>query len=268
MTDQIPLGQATTYPDRYAPDLLYAIARTDSREALGIGAALPFGGVDVWNAWELTWLNADGVPQVAVAQLQVPATAPNIVESKSLKLYLNSFAMDAHSTAESLRAVIKRDLSACVNDDVDVTLRFADDPFTIDVLPGTCIDQEPARCDNYAVDANSLRAGHAVVNESLHSHLLRSLCPVTGQPDIGSIVISYAGPRIDPEGLLHYIVSYRNHSDFHEACVERMFLDIKARCNPDKLSVHALYQRRGGIDINPFRSNTAEPPPNLRLWRQ
>lgn len=268
MTDQIPLGQATSYPDHYSPDLLYAIARTESREALGLGPELPFHGSDVWNAWELTWLNPDGVPQVAAAEIRVPATSPNIVESKSLKLYLGSFAMTPYSDADAVSALIRKDLTDCTRTDVAVALSRADGDHAIHQLPGSCIDLTPTRCKAYEIDPGSLSTSEETAEECLHSHLLRSLCPVTNQPDIGSVLISYAGQRIDPAGLLQYIVSYRNHNDFHEACVERMFVDILEKCQPQKLSVHAAFQRRGGIEINPFRSNFEVDPPNLRLWRQ
>lgn len=268
MTDQIPLGQASNHPDRYSPDLLYAIARTDSREALGLGTDLPFSGCDIWNAWELTWLDANGLPQVAVAELRVPADSPNIVESKSLKLYLGSFAMTRLGSSDELVAKISKDLGQCSGSDVTVTLRSASNDFGIDTLPGACIDSPGVSCDAYEVNADFLAASREIVEESLHSHLVRSLCPVTNQPDIGSVLVSYRGPRIDPAGLLQYIVSFRHHNDFHEACVERMFMDITERCRPEQLSVYACYQRRGGIDINPFRSNYEGIAPALRLWRQ
>ena len=268
MTDQIPLGRATSHPDRYAPDLLYAIARIESREALGLGAELPFFGSDTWNAWELTWLDPAGVPQVAVAQIRVPATSPNIVESKSLKLYLNSFAMTSFASANELRGTIREDLRGCIGTAVDVILQSNSADFSISQLPGVCIDAAVASCDTYEVNPELLRVGDDIVEESLHSHLLRSLCPVTDQPDMGSVLISYAGRKIDPAALLQYIVSYRHHNDFHEACVERIFVDILEHCRPEHLSVRAYYQRRGGIDINPFRSNFEDAAPKLRLWRQ
>ena len=268
MTDQIPLGQATSYPDQYSPDLLYAIARTESREALGLGPQLPFHGSDIWNAWELTWLNPDGVPQVAVAEIRVPTTSPNIVESKSLKLYLGSFAMTRYNGMDTVAAVIRNDLTACSGAEVSVTLSGVAGHHAIHELPGTCIDSTPACCEAYEIDPGLLSTGSEIAQESLHSHLLRSLCPVTNQPDIGSVLVSYTGRRIDRAGLLQYIVSYRNHNDFHEVCVERIFIDILEKCQPQKLSVYAGLQRRGGIDINPFRSNFEDEPPRLRLWRQ
>ena len=262
----LPLGRATDYPQKYAPEVLCAIARRNGREPLGISGALPFTGIDTWNAWELTWLGDNGKPQVATAQIVVPAESPNLVESKSLKLYLGSFAMTRFRTAERMAETIADDLSECAAAPVRVTL----DPNTaIGTLPGECIDTLDAECAEWEVDANLLEADAACeVEEHLHTHLLRSLCPVTGQPDIGSVLVTYTGPRIDRASLLRYVVSFREHSDFHEACVERMFVDIEAQCRPTALSVYARYQRRGGIDINPFRTNAGHTPDNLRLWRQ
>jgi 7-cyano-7-deazaguanine reductase len=268
MTTKIPLGQATGYPDQYSPDLLYAIARTDSREALGLDADLPFHGIDIWNAWELTWLDDNGLPQVAVAEIRVPATSPNIIESKSLKLYLGSFAMTRFFAVDDVAAAIRKDLSGCTASEVAVDLQVGSDTKAIDALPGHCIDGLDVECDQYDVDATLLSSGSEIVSESLHSHLLRSLCPVTNQPDIGSVLVTYRGPQIDRAGLLQYIVSFRSHNDFHEACVERMFVDISERCRPETLTIQACYQRRGGIDINPFRSNFEAAAPNVRVWRQ
>ncbi|NOR37499.1 MAG: NADPH-dependent 7-cyano-7-deazaguanine reductase QueF [Woeseiaceae bacterium] len=271
MTQKNPLGQTTAYPEQYSPDLLYAIARIDARKALGLGGDLPFHGTDIWNAWELAWLRDNGLPQVATAEISVAADSVNLVESKSLKLYLGSFAMTRFESAADLAAVMTRDLTACAGTDVTVVIHgpSAPDSAAVARMPGHCIDDRVAACDTYEVAPEFLSANtDELVTEDLHSDLLRSLCPVTNQPDIGSILISYRGPRIDREGLLRYIVSYRQHQDFHEACVERMFLDIRERCKAEQLTVYARYQRRGGIDINPFRSNFEATAPNTRLWRQ
>ena len=269
---KIPLGRDTDYPDNYAPELLFPISRSDAREPLGLSGALPFSGVDIWNAWELSWLGGSGQPAVATAEIVVPADSPSIVESKSLKLYLNSFAMSRFSTVLDVTETLNKDLGACVGCEVIVRVLpiVATESREVSRLAGICLDSMSAACTNWNVDAGLLGAdGGGMVTEDLHTHALRSLCPVTSQPDTGSLQISYRGPKIDHESLLRYIVSYRQHSDFHEACVERMFLDIMARCSPEKLSIHARYQRRGGIDINPFRSNDPnEQPQNLRLWRQ
>ena len=271
MTKNSPLGQATAYPDHYAPDLLYAIARIDARNALGLPSKLPFHGTDIWNAWELTWLDMSGLPRVATAEMSISADSTNLVESKSLKLYLGSFAMTRFESAAAVAAALTSDLTACTGADVDVAIHGPSSPDSAHVarMPGRCIDNIMSACDTYEVSPEFLSANaRDLVAEDLHSDLLRSLCPVTNQPDIGSILISYRGPRIDHEGLLRYIVSYRQHQDFHESCVERMFTDILERCGSEQLTVYARYQRRGGIDINPFRSNFEAAAPNTRLWRQ
>lgn len=271
MTTKNPLGQATVYPDQYSPDLLYAIARIDARKALGLDADLPFHGTDIWNAWELTWLDNEGLPQVATAEISVAADSVNLIESKSLKLYLGSFAMSRFECAADVAAALTSDLTACTGADVDVAIHGPSSPDSAYVarMPGHCIDDMMSACDTYEVSPGFLSADTGdLAGEDLHSDLLRSLCPVTNQPDIGSILISYRGPRIDREGLLRYIVSYRRHQDFHETCIERMFMDIRERCGAEQLTIYARYQRRGGIDINPFRSNFEATAPNTRLWRQ
>lgn len=271
MTEEMPLGRATAYPEQYSPELLYAIARTDSRASLGLGAELPFHGADIWNVWELTWLNSGGLPQVATAEISVPAESASIIESKSLKLYVNSFAMTKYNSSVDVVAAIAKDLSACAGADVGVQICRPSSlgNAAIGRLPGHDLDTLEVGCETYEVCPEFLSADSAdIVAEDMFSNLLRSLCPVTNQPDGGSVMISYKGPRIDREGLLRYIVSYRQHNDFHESCVERMFIDILSQCNPERLTVYARYQRRGGIDINPFRSNYEASAPNARLWRQ
>ena len=270
-TPKLPLGENSAYPNTYAPHVLVPIAREESRKECGLGRNLPFHGTDIWNAWELTWLGQGDTPVAATAEIRVPASTPNLIESKSLKLYLNSFAMTHFIDFDNVAATIATDLSASAGDDVDVRLNAIAkfDNKEASELSGVCIDSLSAQCSNWHVDANLLQADDAnIVEESLHTHLLRSLCPVTGQPDIGSLQLHYVGPKINPTSLLQYVVSFREHNDFHEACVERMFVDIKKQCGPEKLSVYARYQRRGGIDINPFRSDFEDCPGNLRLWRQ
>jgi 7-cyano-7-deazaguanine reductase len=267
----LPLGRETDYPHKYAPEVLCPISRRETRAALGLTDKLPFAGVDIWNAWELTWLGSGNLPGVATAEIHVPADSPNIVESKSLKLYLNSFAMSSFASGTAVAGTIARDLSACVGTPVRVSVlpvsgTEARQPAR---LAGSSLDDLEISCTDWEVNADLLRADpSSIVTEDLHSHLLRSLCPVTAQPDIGSLQISYRGPRIDHAGLLRYIVSFREHSDFHEACIERMFVDLLDRCDCQKLTIHARYQRRGGIDINPLRSNSGEAALNRRLWRQ
>jgi 7-cyano-7-deazaguanine reductase len=283
MTENSPLGTTTEYPQRYSPEQLFGIARAENRAALGLATAMPFHGVDIWNAWELTWLASNGLPQVACVEVRVPADSPHIVESKSLKLYLGSFTMTEFASEGAVADALRNDIGACVGTDVEVRL-VRPETFSVEsigVLAGDCLDDRGVACDTWQVDAGLLRLDKQVdkpadkqpddppiVAETLHSHLLRSLCPVTGQPDCGSVMIEYQGPRIDRDSLLKYIVSYRQHADFHENCVERMFLDILERCKPAELTVYARYQRRGGIDINPIRSNTRLTPVNTRLWQQ
>jgi len=264
--NELPLGKPTSYPDRYAPDLLFPIPRAESRARLGIGDRLPFDGADFWPAWELPWLTPSGKPAIAAAEIRVPASSPNIIESKSLKLYLNSFAMTIPDHDAGPAATIARDLSDCAGADVDV--RFVETS-TITPLPGATLDDRAVSIDTYEVDAALLEVDADTTEaKTWHSGLLRSLCPVTAQPDFGSVIVHYEGPRIRPDSLLRYIVSFRQHQDFHEACVERMFRDITERCAPERLTVYARYQRRGGLDINPFRSSFETTPPVIRAWNQ
>lgn len=265
------LGQATDYPVAYAPHLLFPIARAQGRRELGLGeGALPFHGVDVWTHYEVSWLDARGKPRVAVAEIRVPAASPCLIESKSMKLYFNSLNFERFDDAGSFCAVVQKDLSAAAGAPVAIALlpaaaaghAFAD-------LPGECLDELDVACDAYEVDPGLLRADPGrEVAETLHSHLLRSRCPVTHQPDWASVMIDYQGPALDRAALLAYLVSYRNQSDFHEQCVERIFMDLMARCRPRALTVYARYTRRGGIDINPWRSTGAGEPPAARQARQ
>ena len=268
---KLPLGKTVDYPDEYAPDVLFPIAREEARSALGLNDRLPFHGVDTWNAWELTWLDASGRPTVATATMLLDASSPNIVASKSLKLYLGSFAMSRYENAADVEHVIAADIANVVGAAVDVTLHIGPNPAMamLASLPGRCIDDLPIEGLTEDVDSSLLRCtANSPADGELHSHLLRSLCPVTGQPDYGSLLVRFEGAAIDPSSLLAYIVSFRRHNDFHEACVERMFVDILAECRPQKLTVSARYTRRGGIDINPFRTNFRDTADNGRLWRQ
>jgi 7-cyano-7-deazaguanine reductase len=267
----LPLGLETDYPHKYAPEVLCPIPRSTSRDDLGLTGTLPFAGIDIWNAWELTWLGPNGLPQVATAEISVPAASPNIIESKSLKLYLGSFAMSQYDSATAVSDVIARDLGECAGAAVSVDVQpvSATEARGAARLAGTCLDTLDVTCSEWEVNPDLLHADAGEhVREDLHTHLLRSLCPVTAQPDIGSLQISYCGPRMDRAALLQYVVSFREHNDFHEACIERMFVDLLDRCACEELTLHARYQRRGGIDINPVRSNSREKPLNLRLWRQ
>jgi 7-cyano-7-deazaguanine reductase len=266
-----PLGRPARHPDRYAPSLLYPVPRHPQRAALGLAARLPFTGVDVWTAYELTWLDAMGKPQVALATLEVPAESPSLVESKSMKLYLGSFAQTNFAGMTEVAAAIERDVSATTGARVVVTLRgpAAFDAQTIRELAGESLDSLQIACDTYDVEPGFLAADHERVEETLTTRLFRSVCPVTAQPDIASVQVSYRGMRVDREGLLRYLVSYRRHAGFHEHCVERIFVDLAARCGCEQLSVLARFTRRGGLDINPFRTNAgAAAPANVRTARQ
>lgn len=272
MADNL-LGKTTQYVDHYAPELLYPIARSISREALGLAGDLPFQGVDRWNAWEVSWLNPQGKPAVAVGVIEFPASNPNLVESKSLKLYLNSLNGMRYASAVEVASLVRRDLETASGGPVSVTLAPVDEsgPVPMKGLGGRCIDELDVTIEDYAVNPDLLRLAadsSGVIEETLHSHLLRSNCPVTGQPDWASIVVTYQGPRIDEASLLKYLVSFRNHDDYHEQCVERIYVDVKARCQTEALTVQAFYTRRGGLDINPFRSDWQDPPPHARLLRQ
>ncbi len=268
-----PLGKATDYPNRYAPELLYSIPRQDKRSELGIADdALPFVGEDLWNAYELSWLNTRGKPVVAVGNFRIPADSPNLIESKSFKLYLNSFNQTAFDSIEAVAAILLQDLSAAAGKPIQLALEplAARPQAAIGIPPGIMLDDLDIACTAYQPAPEQLNnEGGPAVEETLFSHLLKSNCLVTGQPDWAMVVIRYRGRPIDRAGLLRYIVSFRNHNEFHEQCVERIFTDILRRCAPESLAVHARYTRRGGLDINPFRS-TGEygPPGNTREIRQ
>ena len=269
MSAKSPLGERSSYQGPYSADLLHPIAREDNRRTLGLGAELPFHGEDIWNAYELSWLDDRAKPQVATAEFRVPYDSPNIIESKSMKLYLNSFSMTQYEAGEEVAETIAADLTRTAGAQVGVNLKPITETEDLSGLPGTCIDDNDVDCESKTVDSSLLECTAAeAVEEELHTHLLRSLCPVTGQPDMGSLLVRYQGRRIDPNALLRYVVSYRNHDDFHESCIERMFLDIKRQCSPEALTVYARYNRRGGIDINPFRSDFETTAANTRLWRQ
>ena len=258
-TGQSPLGREVAYPQRFDAGLLYPIARTLGRSAIGIDAGLPFIGVDRWHAYELSWLDMRGKPRVATATFEVPADSPNLVESKSLKLYLNSCNAARFADGEALRLQVEADLSAAAG--APVTMAFGLPAMQPDA--GDSIDALEVDIDRYGPpDASLLAADDAEpVEETLRSALLKSNCPVTGQPDWADVTIAYAGPRIDRAGLLRYLVSFRDHAEFHEQCVERIFIDLVARCRPHWLSVQARYTRRGGLDINPWRATPGLPAP-------
>ena len=258
-----PLGHATGYPDTYDATLLFPVPRAPQREEIGLAGALPFTGADVWTAFELTWLDPHGKPAVAIASFEVPVASPAIVESKSVKLYLGSFAQSRFANAAAVSAAIVRDLSAAVGAQVTLELvaPAAFRALRIAELPGASLDDLPIAADRYVVDPALLVVTGPVVAETLRTDLFRSVCPITGQPDYASVAVAYSGPRIDRAALLRYLVSYRTHPGFHEHCVERIFVDVAAVCRSDALTVHARFTRRGGIDINPFRTNAGLPVP-------
>lgn len=274
-----PLGKSVAaYRDTYAPELLFPISRTPKRLEIGITTdnaqgRLPFLGADLWTAYELSWLTPRGKPEVALATFTVPCDSPAIVESKSLKLYLNSFNMTRFDSAEAVRETLVRDLSAATGVRIGVKLVAPEafDAQPIQELSGLCLDRMDIDCDTYQPAPELLTAAfdELPVTETLTSNLLKSNCLVTGQPDWGSVQITYSGPQIDQAGLLRYLVSFRGHNEFHEQCVERIYMDILTRCQPVKLQVYARYTRRGGLDINPWRtSHPAAAPANVRNARQ
>jgi len=276
MPSRIPLGRNAEYPTKVDASVLFPVARAAAREPLGIDvASLPFAGADIWNAWELSWLDTRGKPCVAVAELRMPCDSPNIVESKSLKLYLSGYAMARFDDAALVRDCIERDVSRCVGAEVEVALSgpadfgrlqaadFAGEPLDEQALD--IVDYTEPRAEHLRVQPQ-----RRLVEKALFSHAFRSRCPVTGQPDSASVQIRYRGMPLDRAGLLRYLVSFREHADFHEACVERMFVDIQRQCAPLQLLVYARFLRRGGIDINPWRATPgfAATLANLRGTRQ
>lgn len=268
-----PLGKPAEYGGSIDAGLLFPIARANQRQSLGIGETLPFLGVDIWNAYELSWLDARGKPRVALAEFRVPAESPNIIESKSFKLYLNGYAQSRVPDTDTLRKQLAADLSAAAGAPVSVELMTptSRQSASIENLEGEVIDDLPIEIHEYGPPNPALLHSNpeAVVEETLVSHLFKSNCPVTGQPDWASLQVHYTGPRLGRDGLLRYLVSYREHADFHEHCVERIFQDILASCGPSRLSVYARYTRRGGLDINPFRTTPGWLlPGNTRTSRQ
>ena len=269
----LSLGKPTHYQDQYDPTLLYPIPRHLKRDELDLGEVLPFDGVDIWNAYELSWLNPQGKPIVAMGEFRVPADSPQLIESKSFKLYLNSLNQTRFNDFAAVRLTLAHDLSAAAGTPIEVTL-FAAPEFNaraFSQLPGQCLDGQDIAVNDYQLNPQVLEGAanpDAIITKTLHSHLLRSNCLITNQPDWGSVLIHYHGPRIDPEALLRYLISFRRHNEFHEQCVERIFCDLLRYCHPEQLTVYARYTRRGGLDINPFRSNFEQDVENWRLARQ
>ena len=266
----LTLGQKVDYIEQYTPELLQGVPRTLSREQIGVAEPLPFGGVDIWNGYELSWLNPKGKPQVAILQCRVPIDSQNLIESKSFKLYLNSFNQSVFGSADEVARHLSKDLSACAQAPVDVQLfsagQFGD--LHLGELDGTVIDDLDIEINAYEPSPELLTTGDQQVSETLVSHLLKSNCLITSQPDWASVQIHYEGAAIDHAGLLAYLISFRRHNEFHEQCIERIFCDLMNRCKPHKLAVYARYTRRGGLDINPLRANFDFNVSNNRLARQ
>ena len=268
-----PLGKASDYVATYTPSLLFPIPRTAKWAELGLTAqTLPYQGVDLWNCYELSWLTPSGKPRVAIGEFAIPADSPNIIESKSFKLYLNSLNQTPFASRAELSALLQADLSAVAGAPVAVRVRTLSEVEEEGVarLPGVCIDELDVSIQDYHQPQPQLLQcdPQRQVTEALHSHLLRSNCPVTGQPDWGSVVVEYSGAALDHASFLRYLVSFRQHADFHEQCVERIFLDVLRLLQPQALTVYARYVRRGGLDINPYRSLATPSPDNRRLVRQ
>ncbi len=266
----IPLGKEVAHSPHYNPGHLFPVARRDGRQEIGLDVTLPFVGADIWNAYEVSWLNLKGKPEIAMGKFVFPGSTPNLIESKSLKLFLNSLNLSRFDSIAVVRTTLERDLSEIAGGPVAVVLipatRFCETALV--EPPGRCLDDLDIEFSHYRVDPKALFTTDVLVAETVFSNLLRTNCPVTGQPDWGTVVVEYAGRRIDPAGLLKYLVSYREHTGFHENCVERIFTDITARCAPDKLLVQARFTRRGGLDINPWRANYNAVPDHTRYARQ
>jgi len=271
-TAGMPLGRPTEYTDTYTPSLLYSISRADARATIGISGALPFRGEDVWWCYELSWLNHAGKPLVWAIQISVPCSSPCIIESKSMKLYLNSFAQTKFASRTEVQNTLESDLSVAFRSPVMVHLvEPGHVPAPAEHLPGVCLDGLEVGIEHYVPDAGLLQlefGEERVVKETLYSNLFRSLCPVTGQPDFATVFVQYVGRPIVRTSLLAYLVSYRRHQAFHETTIEQIYLDLEERCRPEQLSVSGRFLRRGGIDINPFRSSGEDQAPVIRVPRQ
>lgn len=268
------LGKASNYDDAYNAARLFPLSRTEKRQEIGVNPdQLPFFGFDCWNHYEVSWLNEKGKPIVAMAEIFYDCKTPRLIESKSLKLYFNSFNNSQFNSTSEVEKTIRRDIEERIGGDVVVAIHTLGTDMGIPMqasFTGECLDELDIECTTYTVQPNYLSASGAVVEETLYSDLLKSNCLVTNQPDWGSVQIVYKGKSINREGLLKYIVSFRNHNEFHEQCIERIFMDIMRHCEPEELTVYGRYTRRGGLEINPFRSSkpVAHTGKNVRLLRQ
>ncbi len=271
--EALPLGKETQYHNQYDAGLLQGVPRSLNRDSLALTAEnLPFHGADIWTMYELSWLNSRGLPQVAIGHVELDATTENLIESKSFKLYLNSFNQTRFESWDIVEKTLLKDLTTCAKGKINLTIyplsHFTSQPIVN--FTGECIDEQDIEIDNYQFDVQWLNESttETLVEETLVSHLLKSNCLITNQPDWGSVAIQYKGKKIDREKLLRYLVSFRQHNEFHEQCVERIFHDIMQLCEPETLTVYARYTRRGGLDINPWRSNCEFVPEISRLARQ
>jgi 7-cyano-7-deazaguanine reductase len=267
------LGKKAEYDPHYNPDKLFPIPRKGKRDEIGVPDHLPFFGFDLWNHYEVSWLNEKGKPVVALAEISYGCETPCIIESKSMKLYFNSFNNTKFKDEAAVQAIVKKDIEARVGGATSVkiiTLNQLNNDTLYATFSGECLDNLDIECSSYLVEPSLLSAEDNIVEETLVSNLLKSNCLVTNQPDWGSVQITYTGKKINREGLLRYIVSFRNHNEFHEQCIERIFMDIMKHCQPEALTVYGRYTRRGGLDINPYRSTKNSTPDmkNLRLYRQ
>lgn len=271
--EQSELGKKAEYDPHYNPDKLYSIPRKYKRDEIGVSDNLPFFGFDLWNHYEVSWLNEIGKPVVALGEISYGCETPCIIESKSMKLYFNSFNNTNFKDEQAVQAIVKKDIEERVGGSVFVKIiplsNLSDDKLFVG-FNGECLDKLDIECSSYMIERSLLQCGEELVEETLFSNLLKSNCLVTNQPDWGSIQISYKGKKINREGLLRYIVSFRNHNEFHEQCVERIFMDIMKHCQPEELTIYGRYTRRGGLDINPYRSTKKNSPDllNARLYRQ
>jgi len=268
MSDDLPLGRPADYPNRYDPAVLRRIERRVARERIGLGHPLPFTGEDVWNCYELSWLSPSGPPRIGVLEVRVPAESPNIVESKSLKIYLNGFGGETFDDATDPASVIEADLSRETGAEVRVSIRAPQDlPLARD-FTSFCLDELAVAVDQDRCPGELLETAGSTGSDATHTHLFRTTCPITGQPDWGSVAITYRGRLLHRASVLRYLVSYRNTADFHEVVAERTFVDLLAATDATDLTVDFRFLRRGGIDINPFRSTSVPNAPPLRLKRQ
>ncbi len=265
------LGKDVNYEEFYNPNLLQAISRVNQRKSLGLEFdGIDMYGVDIWNNYECSWINNRGKPNVGIIRITYPSNSINIIESKSMKLYFMSFNNTVIDNSNQLINIISKDISSLVSARVDVDFISVDTPVQLQSLPGTNIDYLDVVCESYLPNSDLLFSHDEFIIEELNSNLLKSNCKITKQPDWASIYIKYSGNKINHENLLKYIISYRNFNDFHEQCIEKIYLDIMSKCKPKELTIFAKYTRRGGIDISPYRTNIKNfsLPPYVRTVRQ